>query len=73
MIENEQAKLTATALNNLAVAIWVTGLVGPVVALLYGAPGPETHGWWLLIGILWLSVGLGLHMLGRALLRKLKP
>ena len=41
MIENEQTKLTATALNNLAVAIWVTGLIGPVVAVLYGTPAQK--------------------------------
>jgi hypothetical protein len=45
MIENEQTKLTATALNNLAVAIWVAGIVGPAVAFLYGSPSSDTHGW----------------------------
>lgn len=73
MIENEQTKLTATAINNLAVAIWIAGIVGPAVGFLYGAPGPETHGWWFLIGVVWLSVGFGLHMFARAFLRRMTP
>jgi hypothetical protein len=72
MIENEQTKLTATALNNLAVAIWVAGIVGPAVAFVYGSAGPETHGWWLLIGVAWFSAGFALHTLGRAVLRRLR-
>jgi ABC-type multidrug transport system permease subunit len=73
MIENEQTKLTATALNNLAVAIWVAGIVGPAVAFLYGSPSSDTHGWWFLIGVAWFSAGFALHMLGRTVLRRLKP
>lgn len=36
LVANERWKLTATALNGLAVATMVTGFVAPLVAVSYG-------------------------------------
>lgn len=72
LIENERTKLTATALNNVGVATFVTALVAPAVSFLYGAAsGP--HGWWALIGLGWCAAGIILHFLARGILGRLQP
>ena len=37
LIHNEQTKLTATALNKVAVAVVIAGFVGPMGAVGYGS------------------------------------
>ena len=72
LIHNERTKLLATALNNTAVATVVTAIVAPIVGFLYGSPSATATRWWPLIGIAWLLVGIGLHMLAQIVLGKLK-
>ena len=71
LVYNEQTKLTATALNNVAVAFVVAGFVAPVVGF---ANGLE-----LRLGVasttftaVWLATGLILHLTARLILRRLK-
>jgi hypothetical protein len=71
LVYNEQTKLTATALNNVAVAFVVAGFVAPVVGF---ANGLE-----LRLGVasttftaVWLATGLILHVTARLILRRLK-
>jgi hypothetical protein len=75
LVHNEQVKLTATWLNTLAAAIITTGVVAPVVGLLFGFSGTAAIskvaiaaacGAWLLIGVI-------LHLVARYTLGRLRP
>jgi hypothetical protein len=72
LIHNERTKLLATALNNTAVATMVTAIIAPIVGSLYGSPSAAASKWWPLIGIVWLLVGLGLHVAAQVVLGKLR-
>lgn len=71
-IDNERTKLTANALNTLAVATVVTGIVVPTVKFVYEPGG--TPPWPLLVAIslVWLGAGVGLHLIARAVLGRLR-
>lgn len=71
LVENERTKLLATALNNLGVATIITGVVAPVATALYGTAHPAY--WWFTIAVVWIIVGLALHVLAQMVLGKLKP
>ena len=71
-IDNERVKLTATALNNTAVAVIVTGVIVPSASFLYGlATVPQARFWWL-IALAWLVGGIALHAGARLALGRLK-
>jgi hypothetical protein len=70
LTRTEQTKLTATFLNNLALAFIVAGFVAPVVAFTQRASQPFSE-LPILFSIIWLSVGLILHLVARAFLRRL--
>ena len=65
--------MTATALNNVAVAFVIAGFVGPMVAVGYGSAAMARDGIAILGSIIWLFVGLILHSMARLILRDLKP
>jgi hypothetical protein len=65
--------LTATALNNVAVAFVIAGFVGPMVAVGYGSAAMARDGIAILVSIIWLFVGFILHSIARLILRDLKP
>ena len=72
LIQNEQTKLTATALNNVAVAFIVAGFVAPVVGFaqtLEFRPGVESA----LFSGFWLVTGSVLHVAARLVLKRLQP
>jgi hypothetical protein len=72
LIHNEQTKLTATALNNIAVAFIIAGFVAPVVGLgqRLDAPGDVLS---IVLSVIWLGTGSILHLCARLVLRRLKP
>ena len=72
MIHNEQTKLTATALNNTAVAFLVAGFVVPLINYAQH-PEPLADGKAILLSIIWVVVGLTLHIVARLVLRRLRP
>jgi hypothetical protein len=73
LVHNEQTKLTATWLNTLATASVAAGVFAPMAALLYQlAPIAASAGTIFAIGLGCFALGGGLHLLGRALLRKLR-
>lgn len=72
LIDNERAKLTATYVNNLAVALVVLGTFAPAIGLAYGAQG-AVHGWPLLLALAWFAAGITLHLFARSMLRRLQP
>ncbi len=72
VIRNEKRKLAATALNNIAVATVVTGLVAPVIALGYQFSAP--HGrYWIAFPVLWLVAAYIIHQIARRQLERLEP
>jgi hypothetical protein len=72
LVRNEQLKLTATASNNLAIAAIVTGGIGPAVAATYGVGA--SHGpFWSAFLLLWLTMGVSLHITGRRILKGIVP
>jgi hypothetical protein len=73
LVHNERVKLSATALNNTAIATVVTGLIAPAASFAYGlSTGPSGHLWWL-VASAWLSSGVLIHFAARAMLKGLRP
>jgi hypothetical protein len=54
LIHNEQTKLTVNALDRASTACITVGVLGPVVAALYGVGSHVTAGWIALGAALWL-------------------
>ena len=71
MIANERIKITATLLNNCAMAALGTGVIVPMAALIYGTTVPKSP-YYLLIAVGWFISGIGLHLFTRWTLRELK-
>ncbi|MDP1604990.1 MAG: hypothetical protein Q8M03_17205 [Legionella sp.] len=73
LVHNEQVKLTATWLNTLATAIVAAGVFAPMAALLYQVtPFVLDARTSFAVGFGCFALGGGLHLLGRALLRRLR-
>jgi hypothetical protein len=72
-IHNEQTKLTATALNNVAVAFIIAGFVGPLVAYGFGSTTLPPTVSTVVVSVSWLLIGLILHLLARLVLLGLVP
>jgi len=72
LIHNERMKLLATGLNNLAVATLVAGILAPIAGVLYGTSSASGNRGWLLVTLIWLCAGFGLHVLGRIVLGRLR-
>ncbi|KAB7784970.1 MULTISPECIES: hypothetical protein [Methylorubrum] len=73
-IHNEQTKLLATGLNNVAVAFVVIGGVTPVTALSFGvASAPSLSLGTVAFALIWFCTGLCLHWAARVALRSLRP
>jgi hypothetical protein len=73
LIHNEQTKLTAAWLNTLATALVAAGTFAPFAAYLYGLSNPATNGVFLAVAAgVCLVGGMGLHLSGRVVLRRLR-
>ena len=64
---NERRKITATAVNNVAVSLVVTGLIVPAVSMAYQLSYPHAR-YWRLFAISWLVAGLSFHIISRRIL-----
>ncbi len=73
LVHNEQTKLTATAINNVAVAFVIAGFVGPAVALGYGSEAMPRDAVAIAASLVWLFVGFTLPLIGKLILRGLEP
>jgi len=72
-IENEQTKLLAANIDRASSGFTIAGFVTPVVALSYQVPTtPPVTVWTVAFSLIWLAVGIGLHVAARRLLRRLK-
>ncbi|MCJ2058879.1 hypothetical protein MKL09_20315 [Methylobacterium sp. J-048] len=72
-VHNEQTKLLATALNNIAVAYVVIGFVTPITAISFGiANAPPLRPATAFFVAIWLCTAIGLHWMGRRVLRSIR-
>lgn len=71
---NERIKLSATFLNNLAVAVIGAGLVAPFFAVLYGLSNltSDQMRFFGLAAPGWVLMGAGIHYIGRSVLGGLR-
>jgi hypothetical protein len=72
LVANERWKLTATALNGVAVATMVTGFVAPLVAVSYGVPSMSGSIYLIGIAAIWFLTGIGIHIGARFVLGRLR-
>jgi len=71
-IKNEHAKLAATFFNNVAVAFVVAGVIVPIIATTYGTNVP-TGRFWIAYIVLWSFMAYSNHLIGRLLLKGVRP
>ena len=73
-VHNEQTKLLANALNNIAVAYVVIGFVTPITAISFGvASAPALQPASAFFATIWLCTGIGPHWIARRVLQSLRP
>jgi hypothetical protein len=74
LIHNESTKLTAACLNTLAAATIVTGVIAPMVALVFGVPTSATISTaaFTFAAMAWLTLGAVLHLVARIALWSLR-
>jgi hypothetical protein len=74
LINNERIKLTATWLNTIAATTIATGVVAPVVAVVFRftAGGNVSGGRFVLACAAWFRGGIALHFFARRTLRRLQ-
>jgi hypothetical protein len=68
---NERTKITATAINNLAVALTVTGVIVPSVGLASQLAVPRS-GYWYAFALLWAAAGISLDLIARIILGRIE-
>ena len=72
LVHNERTKLTAIWFNTLATAVIAAGVFAPSAALLYGlAAFPADLGLVYSVVVGCILFGCSLHLIGRAVLRRL--
>lgn len=74
LVHNERIKLTANLLNTGASGMFITGVVAPIVAAVYGVPGPAQAPTWLVVTLTfaWRAAAAILHVLARRVLGRLR-
>lgn len=72
LIHNERWKLTATALNGLAIATSAGGVIAPLVAISYGLPNATRGLYPIAVSLVWLSTAIALHLIARRILGRLR-
>lgn len=74
LVHNQRIKLTANLLNTAASGMFITGVIAPIVAAVYGVPGPAQAPAWLVVTITlaWLAAGVFLHVPARRVLGRLR-
>ena len=71
LVANERIKITATLLNNCAMAALGSGVIVPTAALAYGTTFPKSP-YYILIAAGWFAGGVVIHLFTRWTLRGLK-
>jgi VIT1/CCC1 family predicted Fe2+/Mn2+ transporter len=73
LIHNEQAKLTATYFNGLAIAVFAVGALAPVFSYAFGSMAGQPLWAVTATAASCLVASAALHFIARRLLRKLIP
>ena len=71
LVANERIKITATLLNNCAMAALGSGVIVPIAALAYGTSIPKSP-YYLLVAAGWFVAGVVIHLFTRWTLKELK-
>jgi hypothetical protein len=73
LIHNELAKLSATYVNGLAIAVFAVGGLAPIFTNLY-ATNPTAASAWIIAGIsgVCFAASLSLHLIARKFLKEMK-
>ncbi len=69
LIRNEQAKLTATYLNGVAIGIFAVGSLAPTVAIFSGSAQSAWSGRIVLLALSSLMASIVLHLFARTFLK----
>ena len=72
IVRNERTKLLASALNTLGTTTIASALILPAIASAYRLTHP-LGALWPVIGIVWLGIGVALHVLAQIVLGRLIP
>jgi hypothetical protein len=74
LIANERIKLTAACVNTLAATTIATGVVAPLVAVVFGFPTakPISSVGFAFGCAAWLLLGVVLHLIARGILKRLQ-
>lgn len=73
LVHNEKTKLTASAANNIAIALFGGGFLLPIIGLSFPLSSAPPEGQVTLITmIVWALVAVGLHNWGRTMLDGLR-
>ncbi len=72
LVRNEQAKLTATYLNGVAIATFAVGSLAPTVALVTGSAQTGAAGSVAILAVLSITTSAGLHVVARLVIAGLK-
>lgn len=73
MVQNEQTKLTAGALNTVSAFLATGGLISPMITAFSGVSVTDAvMGRIMFRGVLWVTAGLVTHAIARTILRSLK-
>jgi ACR3 family arsenite efflux pump ArsB len=74
LVENEQTKLLAAALNTAGTSAFAIGVLAPVAAAFYSVGQGRVSFTTILIGVvIWVSAAFVLHLGARQVLRRLRP
>ncbi len=71
LVENERRKLLASALDRLSTAAFVAALIAPAASFLSGS-APANVWIWASYVIVWVIMGMLLHLAGRRVLGELE-
>jgi len=74
LIRNERTKITATWINTLAAATVATGVIAPIAAVVFGLPmsGTISRPAFAIATLVWLLLGIALHLWARRILGRLQ-
>ena len=72
LVRNERHKLTANALNGVAIATMVAGSIAPLIAASYGFASAPAHRFLALVTAVWFLAAIIIHIMARLVLGGLR-
>lgn len=68
LVQNERHKLTANALNGIAVATMVAGAIAPLIAASYGFASAPADSFLAVVTAVWFLAAIIIHIIARMVL-----